>query len=59
MVTTLNEHEVELGDIMNAYVQAPVTEKMWTTLGPEFGKDTGKTEVVLDIIWHKISRSSN
>ena len=28
---------------MNAFIQAPVTEKLWTTLGPEFGKDAGKT----------------
>ena len=29
MITALNDLEVELG---NAYLQAPVTEKLWTTL---------------------------
>ena len=39
MVATLNDLEVNSGDILNVYVQALVTEKVWTTLGPEFGKD--------------------
>ena len=36
MIVTLNDLKVKLGDILNAYVQAPVTEKLWTNLGPEF-----------------------
>ena len=39
MIATFNDLEVNSGDILNSYVQAPVTEKVWTTLGPEFGKD--------------------
>ena len=38
MIAALNDLEVELGHILSAYVQAPVTEKVWTTLGPEFRK---------------------
>ena len=38
MISTLNEFEVKLGDILNVYVHAPVTTKVWTTLGPEFDK---------------------
>ena len=38
MIAAPND-EVKLGDILNFYVQTPVTEKVWTTLGPEFGKD--------------------
>ena len=41
----LSDLEVKLGDIFNAYVQAPVTEKVWTTLGPELIKDTRKNAV--------------
>ena len=37
MVATLNDLEVKLNTILSAYVQAPVIEKVWTTLGPEFG----------------------
>ena len=44
--SVLDDLEVKLGDVMNAYVQLPVTEQMWTTLGPEFGKKAGKTAVI-------------
>ena len=33
----LNELEIMAADIQNAYLQAPISEKYWTTLGPEFG----------------------
>ena len=54
MITTLNDLEVKSGDILHAYVQAPSTEKVWTTLGPEFGKDARMNAVV----WPTVSRSS-
>ena len=47
MIAALIELEVELGDILNVYLQAPVTDKVWTTLGPEFGKDASKTAVIV------------
>ena len=31
MIATLNDLEIKLDNILNAYVQAPVTEKVWTT----------------------------
>ena len=46
MIAALNYVEVKLGNILNAYVQAPVTEKVWTMLGPEFGKDARKSAVI-------------
>ena len=55
MIAALNDLEVKLGNILNAYVQAPVTEKVWTTLGSKFSKDTRKTAV---IVRPKVSRSS-
>ena len=39
MIATGIDLEVKSGDILNAYVQAHVTEKMWTTLGLEFSKN--------------------
>ena len=36
-----------MGDVENAYLTAPVTEKIWTVLGPEFGKDAGKRAVIV------------
>ena len=47
MIVTLNDLEVKSGNILNAYVQAPVTEKVWTTLGPEFSKGARKTPVIV------------
>ena len=51
MIATLNDLEVKLGNILNPYVQAPVTEKMWTTLGPEVGKDARKTIVIVAALY--------
>ena len=51
MIAALNDLEVKSGNILNAYVQAPVTEKVWTTLGPEFGKDAGKTAVIVRALY--------
>ena len=47
MIPALNNLEVKSDDIWNAYVQAPVTKTVWTTLGPEFGKDAGRTAVIV------------
>ena len=43
--------EVKLGDILNAYIQTAVTEKLWTTLGSEFGKDVSKTAVIVRALY--------
>ena len=43
---TLNDLEVELGDILNVYVHAAVTEKGETILGSELCKDICKSEVL-------------
>jgi hypothetical protein len=32
----LNDLNVKVGDVLNAYITAPITEKVWTVLGPEF-----------------------
>ena len=36
---------------MNAYVQALVTEKVLTTMGPEFGIETGKTVTIVRTLY--------
>ena len=51
MIVTFNDLEVKLGVILNTYVQVPVTEKVWTTLGPEFDKDAGKTGVIVRALY--------
>jgi hypothetical protein len=36
-----------MADIENAYLTAPITEKVWTVLGPAFGDDTGKRAIIV------------
>jgi hypothetical protein len=43
-LTVLNDLEVvKTADIKNAYLTAPVLEKIWCVLGPEFGADAPST----------------
>ena len=51
MIANLNDLEVKLVDISNAYIQATVREKVWTTLGHEFGEDIGKTAVIVRALY--------
>ena len=39
MLVALNALEVKCGDVLNAYIAAPITEKVWTILVPKFGAD--------------------
>ena len=45
-LAALNDLEVKAGDIMNAYLTAPVAEKIYTICGPEFGTDKGKWAII-------------
>ena len=47
-LAALNDLEVKTADIENAYLTAPVTEQIWTKLGPEFGSDAGKWQSLCD-----------
>jgi hypothetical protein len=42
-----NDMDVNMADIENAYLTAPITEKVWTVLGPEFGDDAGKHALIV------------
>jgi hypothetical protein len=46
-VVSLNDLEVKVGDVLNAYITVPVKEKVWTILGPEFGHNSGKSAVIV------------
>ena len=45
-IAALNDLEVKGSDVQNAYLTAPCEEKIWTTLGPEFGPDAGKKALI-------------
>ena len=47
MLSALNALEVKCGDVMNAYITAPITEKVWTILGPESSSDQGKKALIV------------
>jgi hypothetical protein len=46
-LSALNDVDVKMADIENAYLTAPLTEKVWTVLGPEFGDDDGKRALIV------------
>jgi hypothetical protein len=43
----LNDLNVKVGDVLNAYITAPITEKVWTVLGPEFSIDASKSAIIV------------
>ena len=45
-LAALNDLEVKTGDIMNAYLTAPVGEKIWCICRTEFGVDAGKPAII-------------
>ena len=47
-LAALNELEVKTSDIENAYLTAPCSEKVYTTLETEFGENKGKTVSLLE-----------
>ncbi len=37
LMAALNDLNVKVGAVLNTYITAPITEKVRTVLGPEFG----------------------
>ena len=50
-MAALNALKVMAADIMNAYITAPNKEKIWTLLGPEFGKDNSRKAIVVRALY--------
>jgi hypothetical protein len=38
-------------DIENAYLNYPLTQKVWTVFGPEFGDDSGKRALIVRALY--------
>ena len=51
MLAALNDLQVKVGDVLNAYITAPIKEKVWTVLGPEFGQDAGKSAIIVRALY--------
>ena len=56
-IAALNNLEVKSGYILNKYIQAHVTGKVWTTLGPVYGEKAREATVII-LVWPKMRRSS-
>jgi hypothetical protein len=50
-LAALNDVNVKMADIENAYLTAPITEKIWTVLGPDFGDDYGKRALIVRALY--------
>jgi hypothetical protein len=50
-LSALNDVDVRMADIENAYLMAPITEKVWTVFGPEFGDDAGKRALIVRALY--------
>jgi hypothetical protein len=50
-IASLNDLKVKVGDVLNAYITAPVKDKVWTVLGPEFGHDAGKSAIIVHALY--------
>ncbi len=51
LLAALNDLNVKVGDVLNAYITAPITKKVQTILGPEFGIDTGKSAIIVRALY--------
>jgi hypothetical protein len=50
-LAALNDLEVKAADILNAYISAPIKEKVRCPLGPEFGPNAGKSAIIVHALY--------
>jgi hypothetical protein len=50
-LSALNDFDLKMADIENAYLTAPITENMWGVLGPEFGDDAVKRALIVQALY--------
>ncbi len=51
LMAALNGLNVKVGDVLNAYITAPIIERVWTLLGPEFSTDAGKSAIIVRVLY--------
>ena len=49
---------MNVSDIENEYAKAPVTEKIWTKLGEDFGADAAKKAIIVRALYGLKSRGA-
>jgi hypothetical protein len=50
-LAALNDLNVKMADIENAYLTASITEEIWTVLGPEFGDDSVNRALIVRALY--------
>jgi hypothetical protein len=50
-IASLNDLEVKVGDVLNAYITVPVKEKVWNILGPKYGHDPGRSAITVRALY--------
>jgi hypothetical protein len=50
-MAALNDLNVKVADVLNFYITAPITKKVWTVLGPEFGIDADKNAIIVNALY--------
>ncbi len=50
-IVALNYCKVKVGDVLNAYITAPITEKVWNVLRPEFGPNQGQSALIVQALY--------
>jgi hypothetical protein len=50
-LAALNDLDVNMADIKNAYLTVPITEKVWTVLDPDFGDDAEKCALIVRALY--------
>ncbi len=50
-IATLNDLEVKAANILNAHISAPIREKVWCALGPEFYPDAGMSAIFVRALY--------
>jgi hypothetical protein len=50
-MAALNYLNVKVEDVLNAYITAPITKKVWTVLGPDFGIGAGKSAIIVRALY--------
>jgi hypothetical protein len=46
-MAAINDVKIKVEDVLNTYITAPITKKVWTVIGPEFGSDAGKSAIIV------------
>ena len=59
LIAALNDIDILSADVQNAFLTAPVLEKVWLTAGPEFGPEQGKNMIVVRALYGLKSASAS